>query len=142
MTVPENHVILLEFLSFAIESHPTCAKDYVEVFDGANDKSHPIGKYCGHTFPQIIESSRNMLTLVFKSNEANIRTGFKAYYRSILGELCRYHSTYKANHSSETALIRVQDDILKAIDSHRVVLLLLLDLSAAFDTVDLSLIHI
>ena len=132
MTVPENHVILLEFLSFAIESHPTCAKDYVEVFDGANDRSHPIGKYCGHTFPQIIESSRNMLTLVFKSNEANIRTGFKAYYRSILGELCRYHSTYKANHSCETALIRVQDDILKAIDSHRVVLLLLLDLSAAF----------
>ena len=33
-------------------------------------------------------------------------------------------------------LIRVQDDILKAIDSHRGVLLLLLDLSAAFDTVD------
>ena len=45
-------------------------------------------------------------------------------------------SAYKANHSCETALIRVQDDILKAIDSHRGVLLLLLDLSAAFDTVD------
>ena len=42
----------------------------------------------------------------------------------------------KANHSCETALIRVQDDILKVIDSHRGVLLLLLDLSAAFDTVD------
>ena len=45
-------------------------------------------------------------------------------------------SANKANHSCETALIRVQDDILKAIDSHRGVLLLLLDLSAAFDTVD------
>ena len=45
-------------------------------------------------------------------------------------------SAYKANHSCETALIRVQDDILKAIDSHRGVLLLLLDLSAAFDKVD------
>ena len=45
-------------------------------------------------------------------------------------------SSYKANHSCETALIRVQDNILKAIDSHRGVLLLLLDLSAAFDTVD------
>ena len=45
-------------------------------------------------------------------------------------------SAYKANHSCETALIRVQDDILKTIDSHRGVLLLLLDLSAAFDTVD------
>ena len=28
-------------------------------------------------------------------------------------------SACKANHSCETALIRVQDDILKAIDSHR-----------------------
>ena len=45
-------------------------------------------------------------------------------------------SAYKANHSCETALIRAQDDILKAIDSHPGVLLLLLDLSAAFDTVD------
>ena len=45
-------------------------------------------------------------------------------------------SAYRANHRCETALIRVQDDILKAIDSHRGVLLLLLDLSAAFDTVD------
>ena len=45
-------------------------------------------------------------------------------------------SAYKANNSCETALIRVQDDILKAVDSHRGVLLLLLDLSAAFDTVD------
>ena len=44
-------------------------------------------------------------------------------------------SAYKANHSCETALIRAQDDILKAIDSHPGVLLLLLDLSAAFDTV-------
>ena len=40
-------------------------------------------------------------------------------------------SAYKANHSCETALIRVQDDILKAIDSHCGVLLLLLDLSVA-----------
>ena len=48
----------------------------------------------------------------------------------------KLQSACKANHSCETALIRVQDDILKAIDSHRGVLLLLLDLSAAFDTVD------
>ena len=45
-------------------------------------------------------------------------------------------SAYKANHSCETVLIRVQDDILKAIDSHRGVLLLPLDVSAAYDTVD------
>ena len=47
-----------------------------------------------------------------------------------------YQSAYKKHHSSETALIKVQDDILRAIGNNCCVILLLLDLSAAFDTVD------
>ena len=45
-------------------------------------------------------------------------------------------SAYKKHHSCETALLRVQNDILKSIDDKKCVVLLLLDLSAAFDTVD------
>ena len=41
--------------------------------------------------------------------------------------------------STETALVRVQNDILCAIDSKHSVILLLLDLSAAFDTVNHSI---
>ena len=51
-----------------------------------------------------------------------------------LGEL--YQSAYKKMHSTETALLKMQNDILRAIDQHKTVALLLLDLSAAFDTVD------
>ena len=47
-----------------------------------------------------------------------------------------YHCTYKPNHSVETNLLRMQNDILKAIDNRKVTILVLLDLSAAFDTVD------
>ena len=46
-----------------------------------------------------------------------------------------FQSAYKQYHSAETALIRVHNDILTAIDNRRTVILLLLDLSAAFDTV-------
>jgi hypothetical protein len=47
-----------------------------------------------------------------------------------------FQSAYKSLHSTETALLRVQDDILCALDNKKCVLLVLLDLSAAFDTID------
>ena len=45
-------------------------------------------------------------------------------------------SAYKQYHSCETALVHVQNDILLSIGNQQCVVLLLLDLSAAFDTVD------
>ena len=47
-------------------------------------------------------------------------------------------SAYKAGHSTETALVRVKNDILTSMDKNQCVLLVLLDLSAAFDTVNHS----
>ena len=45
-------------------------------------------------------------------------------------------SDYRQGHSTETALLKIFSDILDAADSVQVTLLGLLDLSAAFDTVD------
>ena len=50
-----------------------------------------------------------------------------------------FQSAYKLHHSTETALVRVQNDILCATDSNHSVILLLLYLYAAFDTVDHSI---
>jgi hypothetical protein len=47
-----------------------------------------------------------------------------------------YQSGYKPGHSCETLLLSINDDILKAFDSGKCTVYLLLDLSAAFDTVD------
>ena len=46
-----------------------------------------------------------------------------------------FQSAYKVHHSTETVMVKVQDDILHGIDSNRAVVLFMLDLSAAFDTV-------
>ena len=51
-------------------------------------------------------------------------------------------SAYRAYHSTETALLKVLSDILRAVDSGDLAVLTLLDLSAAFDTVDhATLLH-
>ena len=54
--------------------------------------------------------------------------------------LDEFQSAYKYHHSTETALVKVQNDILKAVDNNRSVILLLLDLLAAFDTFDHSIL--
>lgn len=45
-------------------------------------------------------------------------------------------SAYRPHHSTETAIIAVHDEIVKTVDSGNVCAVVLLDLSAAFDTVD------
>ena len=48
----------------------------------------------------------------------------------------RNQSAYRPVHSVETALLRITDSILRSVDSGLGVIILLLDLSAAFDTID------
>lgn len=55
-----------------------------------------------------------------------------------LGEM--FQSAYKVFHSTKTALVKVQNDILRAVDANHSIILLLLVLSAAFDTVDHSIL--
>ena len=50
--------------------------------------------------------------------------------------LYQLQSAYRSNHSTETALLKICNDIMSALDSKTVTLLSLLALSAAFETID------
>ena len=54
-----------------------------------------------------------------------------------------FQSAYKKHHSTETLMIRIVNDLLITIDEKKATVVMLLDLSAAFDTVDHNkLLHI
>ena len=75
------------------------------------------------------------LRLLTKVTEKVVATRLIAYLQN--NNLFEpFQSAYKQFHSCETALVQVQNDILRAVDNNCCVVLLLLDLSAAFDTVD------
>ena len=79
------------------------------------------------------------LSLVSKITEKSVVVHLPDYItKHHLGEM--FQSAYKVFHSTETALVKVQNDILRAVDTNHSIVLLLLDLSAAFDTVDHSLL--
>ena len=48
----------------------------------------------------------------------------------------KFQLAYRTKHSTKTALLGVREEILKCMDKGEIVCLLLLDLSAAFDTID------
>ena len=61
-------------------------------------------------------------------------------FATISGNMESYQSVYRPQHSMETALLKVKTDILKAMDSREICCLLLLNLSAAFDTISHELL--
>ena len=49
-------------------------------------------------------------------------------------------SAYRKHHSTETALLQVMNDALRTVDCRQDVVLVMLDLSTAFDTLDHTIV--
>ena len=61
-------------------------------------------------------------------------------YTKEMGNLEELQSAYRAGHSMESTLFKVKTDILNSMDKQKVTCLILLSLSAAFDTVSYDLL--
>ena len=63
-----------------------------------------------------------LLQLLFYLNQNNL--------------LYKHQSAYRINHSCETALIKIYDDVLSMLEPSTCIVMVFLDFSAAFDTID------
>ena len=79
------------------------------------------------------------LALISKTTEKVVSAQLNTYLKDN-NLLEPRQSAYRQGHSTETALVRVQNDIICAVGQQKAVLLVLLDLSAAFDTVNHQLL--
>ena len=75
------------------------------------------------------------LSFLSKSLEKIVLSQLSAYLSSD-NLFCSSQSAYRAGHSTETPLLKVMNDIPRALDDSNISVLTLLDLSAALDTID------
>ena len=99
----------------------------------------PVLRTDGRSVGQVITKFSGMGRFIYPRCSAGaLRARSSAVSKNNPSEA--FQSAYKQDHSTETALMRVHNDILTAIDNRRTVILLVLDPTAAFDTVDYDIL--
>ncbi|XP_071348525.1 cubilin-like isoform X22 [Trachinotus anak] len=81
ITVPEpGQKILLNFNPLFNLEDRDCKRDYVEVYNGGNQLSPLLGRFCGKIAPSPIISSSNQLLIKFVSDSETQEAGFSVRY--------------------------------------------------------------
>jgi hypothetical protein len=118
-------------LSFTESTFPSCFKQA---------KVIPLLKK--HSLPkEDLSSYRPVSNLNFISKvlERIIQSRVMSHLNTF-PSISHFQSAYRKFHSVESALLRIQNDLLLSIERQKVTALVLLDLSAAFDTLDHSIL--
>ena len=86
---------------------------------------------------EVFKNYRPMSNLLFISKIVEKVVGSRLDSHITMNELHdESQMAYRKFHSTETALLKVSNDILGALDQGSAVILVMLDLSSAFDTID------
>ncbi|XP_046746481.1 cubilin-like [Diprion similis] len=81
---PPGFIVQLNWITFELESSPTCYLDYVTVFDYTESNAkHEMGKFCGSAKPHIMTTQSRMMSINFHTDASVARDGFTAVYTFI-----------------------------------------------------------
>uniref|UniRef100_A0A4W4GWN6 Procollagen C-endopeptidase enhancer b n=1 Tax=Electrophorus electricus TaxID=8005 RepID=A0A4W4GWN6_ELEEL len=82
ITVPEGHVVMLQFRIFDLEADPTCRYDYVDVYNGHSYTVQKLGRFCGTFRPGALISTSNTMMLEMASDSSKGGRGFLAFFNN------------------------------------------------------------
>ncbi|TRY56809.1 hypothetical protein DNTS_004084 [Danionella cerebrum] len=80
ITVPDGHVVMLQFRMFDLEADPTCRYDYVDVYNGHSYTVQKLGRFCGTFRPGALISTSNTMMVEMGSDGSTGGRGFLAYF--------------------------------------------------------------
>ena len=136
----EETIILMEYLDIVLPFITAICNKSLQEGRIPSSQRHaivtPILKKSGLDAANVLNYRPiSNLTYISKQVERMVNQQVVAYLdeNKLLPKL---QSGFRARHSTETALLKVLSDILLSADQQQVTLLVLLDMSAAFDTVD------
>lgn len=78
--LPPQYRIRLEFMDFQLEASRSCQYDFVLVMDGSPSSPTALGKFCGNSSKNVVDSRTNVMTVLFKSDETKTKKGFQVYW--------------------------------------------------------------
>ncbi|XP_064618038.1 tolloid-like protein 1 isoform X2 [Liolophura sinensis] len=76
----KGFVVHLRFLEFEVEDEGDCSYDQVEVYDGEEESSVKLGRFCGSEVPSELTSSGEYMLVTFKSDDTINMKGFLASF--------------------------------------------------------------
>ncbi|XP_020628103.1 tolloid-like protein 1 [Orbicella faveolata] len=88
ISLPENFRVGIRFVAFDVESHSKCLYDYLQIYDGPDDSSTVMGRYCGKLLPEELKSNFSQMTIQFSSDGTINKPGFYLNFFSETDE-CR-----------------------------------------------------
>ncbi|XP_026996788.2 bone morphogenetic protein 1-like isoform X2 [Tachysurus fulvidraco] len=85
LTTMPGHRIKMSINEIDMESHLECSYDHLNVYNGPNDASPSLGRFCGSKKPPPVISSANKMFLQFFSDNSVQKRGFEASFTSVCG---------------------------------------------------------
>ncbi|XP_060048215.1 cubilin [Erinaceus europaeus] len=82
---PSGHYLTLHFEDFNLQSSSGCEKDFVEIWEN-HASGNLLGKYCGNTIPERIDTSSNVALVRFVTDDSISASGFRLQFESSLEE--------------------------------------------------------